>query len=431
MNDSIKKMLRITDKNLKIETVSYKRINNKQTTVIQARLSPNPTACESCGSAVVDGEGKRMVVKNGTKEITVRFEEYNHLPLLMKLKKQRYACRNCQNNWTAQTHFVRPNHSIANHIKFKIIHLLTEKVSLSFIANHCQVSLTTVIRILKELKHYLPNNENRKLPRVIMVDEFRSHTSLEDKMSFICADGETGKLVDILPTRKLNRLKSYFSQYLNPYDVEFLVTDMNAAYFQLTKDIFPTAKLVIDRFHIVKHMNQAFHEFRIKIMKQLTAMGHQSEAAKLKSHWRSLTKNRQLLNHSEYKTWRSFRAPKYPYLTEAMMIDRLLDFSLPLKEAYEAFHDLTDAFRSKNHHLFFTLLNELPETLDMNFRSKLQNLLAYEEGIRNAMIYPYSNGKIEAKNTHIKTLKRVSYGFKSFENMKVRIFMINKLIEIK
>ncbi|MBY3668000.1 transposase, partial [Enterococcus faecium] len=25
------------------------------------------------------------------------------------------------------------------------------------------------------------------------------------------------------------------------------------------------------------------------------------------------------------------------------------------------------------------------------------------------------NGKIEAKNTHIKTMKRVSYGFKSFE----------------
>ena len=47
------------------------------------------------------------------------------------------------------------------------------------------------------------------------------------------------------------------------------------------------------------------------------------------------------------------------------------------------------------------------------------------------IIYPYSNGKIEAKNTHIKTLKRVSYGFKSFETMKIRIYMINHLIEVK
>ncbi|MBG7896387.1 transposase, partial [Enterococcus faecium] len=55
----------------------------------------------------------------------------------------------------------------------------------------------------------------------------------------------------------------------------------------------------------------------------------------------------------------------------------------------------------------------------------------YEEGIPNAMIYPYTNGKIEAKNTHIKTMKRVSYGFKSFENMRIRIFLINQLIKVR
>ncbi|HAZ0662550.1 TPA: transposase, partial [Enterococcus faecium] len=43
----------------------------------------------------------------------------------------------------------------------------------------------------------------------------------------------------------------------------------------------------------------------------------------------------------------------------------------------------------------------------------------------------YSNGKIEAKIPHIKTLKRLSYGFKSFENMKIRIFLINQLIQVK
>ncbi|PQW03443.1 hypothetical protein CWC54_09330 [Enterococcus faecium] len=69
--------------------------------------------------------------------------------------------------------------------------------------------------------------------------------------------------------------------------------------------------------------------------------------------------------------------------------------------------------------------------LDDSFREKLQNLLTYEEGITNAMIYPYSNGKIEAKNTHIKTMKRVSYGFKSFENMRIRIFLINQLINVR
>lgn len=102
-----------------------------------------------------------------------------------------------------------------------------------------------------------------------------------------------------------------------------------------------------------------------------------------------------------------------------------LSFLPPLKEAYPFFHELVEAFRDKDPDLFFSLLAELPETLDDGFREKLQNLLTYEEGITNVMIYPYSNGKIEAKNPHIKTMKRVSYGFKSFENMRIRIFLIN------
>jgi transposase len=114
-----------------------------------------------------------------------------------------------------------------------------------------------------------------------------------------------------------------------------------------------------------------------------------------------------------------------------MMIDRLLEFSALLKEAYPFFHELFKAFRDKDPDLFFFLLAELPEMLDDGFREKLQNLLTHEEDITNAMIYPYSNGKIEAKNTHIRTMKRVSYGFKSFENMRIRNFFINQLIKVR
>ncbi len=122
-----------------------------------------------------------------------------------------------------------------------------------------------------------------------MVDEFRSHASIEDKMSFICADGETGKLIDVLPTRKLPRLTSYFLGCTNPEEVEFLVTDMNAAYFQLTKRVLPNAKVVIDRFHIVKHMNQAFNELRIREMNELVKRT-EKPGRKLKKNWRFLLK---------------------------------------------------------------------------------------------------------------------------------------------
>lgn len=118
----------------------------------------------------------------------------------------------------------------------------------------------------------------RHLPKVLMVDEFRSHLSAEDKMSFICADGETGQLIEVLPTRKLSRLTSYF---------------------QLIKRVSPHAKLVIDRFHDVKHMNQ---DFRVREMKRLISSGDDNMPRKVKSHWRLLTKNRKNINYTEYKT---------------------------------------------------------------------------------------------------------------------------------
>lgn len=431
MNHSIKTMLRLTDKQLEVTEVSYETIQKQQTLVIEATLSPDPSACPSCGSKVVDAEGKTIIVKNGKKKVLVRFESFHHMPTVMRVARQRYTCKNCRSHWTAQSYFVRPNHSIATHVKAKIIDLLSEKVSFSFIAKYCHVSLTTVIRTLKELGAYLPKQAKNLLPKVLMVDEFRSHVSTEDKMSFICADGETGRLIDLLPTRKLSALTAHFQKFPNTSEVDYLVTDMNAAYFQLIKRVFPNAKLVIDRFHIVKHLNQAIQDFRIREMNRLKRNQNQEAYRKLKANWRLLTKNRQLINHTEYKTWRSFRAPKHPYLTEAMVIDRLLDYSEPLKMAYHCFHELADAFREKDHEVFTQLLETLPETLDEEFRKRLHSLLRYKEGIENALIYPYSNGIIEAKNTHIKTLKRVSYGFKSFENMKIRIFLINHLITVK
>ncbi|WP_339101632.1 ISL3 family transposase [Candidatus Enterococcus clewellii] len=430
MTNTIKKMLRIIDKNLTISEVSEQKIKGTQTLIVHAKLSPCMAHCPYCSSSKVPLTGKQAVVKNGTKATMIRFDSYQYLPLAMKLAKQRYFCRSCSRHWTAQSYFVAPHCFIAKQLQIKILALLKEKISLRLIASLCHVSITTVIRVLKTTEAYLPTRKRTYLPSVLMVDEFRSHTSIEDKMSFICADGETGELIDILPSRKLNHLVHYFQKCSNPEKVQFLVTDMNAAYFQLIPRVFPQAKLVVDRFHVVQHLNRAFNAFRIKEVARLRQENKHPLANKLKSNWRFLLKNRAHVNHSTYKTWRSFRAPKFPYLTEAMMIDRLLEFSPALRFTYQVFHELTEAFRRKDHEQFFEQLRTLPEELDEVFRQSITNLLTYEEGIRNAMIYPYSNGKIEAMNTHIKALKRVSYGFKSFQNMKTRIFLMNDLIKM-
>ncbi|EOH93421.1 hypothetical protein UAW_02670 [Enterococcus haemoperoxidus ATCC BAA-382] len=47
MNDSIKKMLRLTDKDLMINEVTYETFQNTKTLIVNAVLSPAPYACRN------------------------------------------------------------------------------------------------------------------------------------------------------------------------------------------------------------------------------------------------------------------------------------------------------------------------------------------------------------------------------------------------
>ncbi len=118
-----KKMLRLIEKDLMITEVSYETFQKKKTLIVDAVFHLLPHTCRNCGSTVVDGNGKVIVVKNGKKETIVRFEQYNHMPLVMRLKKQRYTCKTVEPIDGSKL-FVQPRHSIANHVRYKIASLL-------------------------------------------------------------------------------------------------------------------------------------------------------------------------------------------------------------------------------------------------------------------------------------------------------------------
>ena len=46
--------------------------------------------------------------------------------------------------------------------------------------------------------------------------------------------------------------------------------------------------------------------------------------------------------------------------------------------------------------------------------------------IKHSLEVPYSNGPTEGFNNKIKTLKRISFGFRNFTNFKARIMLLNR-----
>jgi len=84
---------------------------------------------------------------------------------------------------------------------------LTEKQAMTTISKHCGVSWSTVSRTLASLLP-MTNVKRNWLPRCSLVDEFRSLKNQVGPYSFSCMDGDTGKLLDILPSRKKKDLVS-------------------------------------------------------------------------------------------------------------------------------------------------------------------------------------------------------------------------------
>ncbi|CAD0139969.1 protein of unknown function [Streptococcus thermophilus] len=70
--------------------------------------------------------------------------------------------------------------------------------------------------------------------------------------------------------------------------VQFITMDMSGSYIPLARKLFPNAKIVPDRFHIIQHLGRAFLKTRIAIMNQFDKKSLPYRS--LKNHWRLFSK---------------------------------------------------------------------------------------------------------------------------------------------
>ena len=200
--------------------------------------------------------------------------------------------------------------------------------------------------------------------------------------------------------------------------VKYLVMDMNASYQNLIKTVFPNAVIVVDRFHIVQHMNRNFNQLRVVIMKQFSAKSTQQKT--LKRYWKLLLKPSDELDEDKLRYNYHFKT----YLTQAQLVDKLLSFDEVLSDAYDFIQELRKAYKKKDYEAFMTCIKEIPRQLPYEFKKKFEVFKYFKDGIYQAFTTGYSNGAIEGTNNLIKVIKRVAYGYRNFENMKLRIKII-------
>ena len=398
-----RKFLTIKDKNITFQEDYFEEVKLHSVTsfIFKGILSYQPTHCEHCGT-LFDSKFK----KHGFKTSRIVIPKVSLHDTYLDLKKQRYYCGHCQSTFTLKTSIVEKNCFISYHTKHAIALEAQNKISESDIARRHQVSHSTVNRIIHSFYESQSLNFN-SLPENLCFDEFKSVKSAEGHMSFIFCDADTKQIIDIIEDRRLSSLQTYFKRYTKEARsrVKHIVIDMYAPYISLIKELFPHAKIVIDKFHLVQHISRALNKTRIRFMKQF-----KKHSRKFKRYWRLFLKSHTLINTTTYRSVYCFKQP----MREIDILNFLLDLSPELKATYDLYQDLLFALQTKNLERFHHLLQAKYPLISPEFQTAFQTFKTYQSYIENTLTTSYTNAPIEGINNKIKVTKRIAFGYRSF-----------------
>lgn len=419
-NDYTRNILNIKDENISFYEnclESYK-INNIETKVFKGYLTYIPQFCDRCGCINQDNSIIKWDWKRNCKIKLPKVSNYNTILLL---DKQRYYCKNCRHTFIASTCLIDKYKNISSNTELSIKIDLMDKISEKDIAKRHNVSHNKVNRIMHQLskKTVLPGY----LPTIMNFDEFKATKDTEGKMAFIITNTNTGKTFDILESRKSNYLRKYFYRFPRKQrlNVKYIIIDLFGPYYDLFKSIFPNAKIISDRFHIVVQANNALKCTRIQIMKK-----DKKNYNKLKHYWKSLQKCENDLN----KTTKSYSKHFGKYVSEYEIVQYIINTNCMLKETYELYQGIIKSIRNKDSNTFIKIIESKHENISDYMKSALKTYNKFKNYIINSIIYNFSNGLIEGTNNLIKCIKRISFGFKSFSHFKTRILLITGIYKI-
>lgn len=381
-------------------------------TLFSADLTRKCNICKYCGH--------KKLNKIGFTVSKVRDCAKN--PFILLLKKQRYKCKNCGQTFVPENSYAKPYARYSEDVNTSIYLKLEKKISQKVISELEFTSESHVSKVSKNISN-IKKSVTSYLPECICIDEFKGIKSSKHKMHFIFSDGNTNEVINIFESRKGYYLEKEFNMYTAEArsNVKLIVMDMFKPYIPTMKKIFKNATFVIDRFHIVKLVSDAFNLTRINVMKLFDQKS--LEYKRLKRYWKLFLKNYSDLDSINFRNFVHF---VNGYKSETTVVEESLKLSEELMNSYIAYQYILDAIKKKDFIKFKHILDEYYNVVSDIMRKKFNTLYEFLQYIENSFKYTYSNGPLEGINNTIKLINRIAYGYRTFEALRARILHILK-----
>jgi len=366
-----------------------------EVTVIYRRKG---AVCPRCGKVTIKEHDKRQQLKQDRR--------LRDKVVLLSLMKRRFRCLWCGKVFTEPDEVFgsrrRSSHRFREYLGQEALHQTVRRT-----AQKEKVGEGLVRRcVAEEIGRRLGAREVTEPPEFIGLDEFSVkgrrlyHTAICNLVK--------GEVMEVVEGQGKQKVEEYLDSLLDPERVKGVAMDMHEPFRQAVQMCLPQAKVVVDKFHLIRHINGALDKVRTRL-----------QGGNRRGKRRDLFKSRYtLLKGAERLVdWEKARLNelfyRYPELRRAWMI----------KESFRAWYRGTN--RSKAEERLASLEKTISNDFLPEFKELLHTLGNWREEILNYFDYRITNGFVEGKNNRIKTIKRMAYGYRNLDNFRLRILVTN------
>ncbi|HYL73834.1 MAG TPA: ISL3 family transposase [Bryobacteraceae bacterium] len=326
------------------------------------------------------------------------------LPLKLRYRPRRVECPRCGlrvEDFPWAEPWARVTTALSNAVA-----RLARELSWQGTARQYGLNWKSVATIVKRAVQYGLRHRKRPPVHVIGIDEVSRRKGqvyltvvydLERRVLLWVGDERTEEAVRPFFTEEMGRRRCQ--------TLQVVCMDMWAAYANLVREHAPNAQILFDRFHIVKHLNEAVDAVRRDLWRRLTS----KERTTFKGTRWLLLKNPWNLTGNQKER-----------------LSTLIQWNTPLvrawylKEAFQLFWNYKQPWRAKQH---------LTKWISSAMRSKLEPFKKFAQTLRSHLdgILPWtkhrvSNGAVEGMNNKIKSISHRSFGFRTAENFIAAIY---------
>lgn len=358
--------------------------------------------CPKCATKSSIGYDKRVVT---IKDAPIRDKE-----VILKITKRRFFCKSCKKPFTEPIRGIVKGRRSTVRFRKHVFWCATQFQDLKQVTKKLKCSSWMVYTAYYEHADLEVRKLQNPWGKTVGIDEhsfIRNQRYGHKEFATVFVDYNKSRVREVV-------LGRYPSDYLKDQNllkipgrenVKNVIIDFAPSMRSFARDFFPNAKIIADKFHLVRLANQAVNLKRLEIMKDPKNHILKKRNNPLR---KMLLTNGKKLHYSQARSL-MFVFDRHPELHAYYRV----------KEMIHELYRIRGYNRARKH---FINITDFIASLKMDGLKPLRRtLMSWRNEILNYFRRRVTNGKTEGFNRKAKLIQRQAYGFRKFENYRLKL----------